>query len=146
MILYSVQYWDDREESIGKFHVYTDCFYDAEEEAFTYLHAMLDHDEWDILSIKAKPGVTIVNWPENDEGNFRWEADTEIECPHCAASHTVLDNILKFDCPQCSDEIIVADNLWSSIFCPTCSKQIRREELSRDVLSGKIVYKKKEES
>jgi hypothetical protein len=143
MILYSVQYWDDREESIGKFHVYTECFYDAEEEAFTYLHQMLDHDEWDILSIKAKPDVTIVNWPMDDEGNFRWESDSQIPCPHCSAQDCDPLLVMDFNC-SCGYNIVVKDDAWTSIFCPTCKKQIKKEELSRDA-TGKIVYTKKEE-
>ena len=100
------------EEVIGSFHVGAENFPEAANEAIGRLKEMLEGN-FKIISVIEMPEINLINWPLKDN-------PFDIEGIHS-------EDLLVFTC-KCGLNIKCKDG-WEQISCPSCGKEIDRDNV-----------------
>jgi hypothetical protein len=128
-MVYKVRVWIIDQETTGDFHVIGGNFWEAMQAIDEYADEKLGEDNWDILLIKAKPNLNIVNYM-NDEAIEHYTG--QCSCPYDTFESSTQDKQIITHCPHCDNEIKVANNEWLTIRCLNCYREIKHEDVYKN--------------
>jgi hypothetical protein len=140
-MVYHVKFWNIEKEETGDFHIIEGNFWSAVECTCNYLDDEIGEDAYEVLMIKAKPQLNVVNYM-NDEEQPLYEGLGD--CPYCSAQDCDPLLVMDFNC-ACGYNIVVSDSGWTALYCKNCGKRMERKDFK--IVNGKYIYieSKKEE-
>jgi predicted RNA-binding Zn-ribbon protein involved in translation (DUF1610 family) len=125
----NVSFWVEHEDEENEkhtdqidatFHLGCECLEDALLNAMEHLDENLGENEYRLTSVKELDGVSVINWPGEDE---------PCDCPICSADTCAAEDLLQFTCINCGEPVRLADGTWDSVPCPHCGKLIGRDKI-----------------
>jgi len=122
-MVYKIKFWDIKQEVVGDFHIIGDNFWNAIEIVNNHLDEKIGEDGYEILMVKAKPSLNVVNYNNEEEQPLFIGTGS---CPYCTFNDAIPEMRIIITCPKCGEELKLADNSWESVFCRQCFVKIDR--------------------